>query len=182
MRPRCNKMLSFRMFGTPIRVKPEVSAGCWPWAGATAWGLSWHPQRGFWQAVLIGFVTMFPYYWPTSGMRSPTFSARDMPGHPWMKSALRPHKCRTRSMPTTRFRPTFTGCVRWGARSSMPPCWSSSQVLAVAPPNSVVWELGAWSAAAHSLMPIMSLAPVPDVDGETCQMDPGSQGLARRAG
>jgi Zn-dependent protease len=43
----------------------------------------------------------------------------------------------------------------------------SAVVLAVAPSNSIVWELAAWSAAAHGMMLLMSLAPVPGVDGGT---------------
>ena len=51
-------MVSMRMFGTPVKVKATVLLLVVAlWGGVTWWGLYWHPERGFWQALLIGFVT-----------------------------------------------------------------------------------------------------------------------------
>jgi Zn-dependent protease len=43
----------------------------------------------------------------------------------------------------------------------------SLAIYGVVPGNSIAWELAAWSAAGHGLLFIMSLAPVPMVDGGT---------------
>jgi len=51
-------MVSLRIFGTPVKVKIKVLiiiAALW---GSVTWlGLYWHPERGFWQGLLIGFVS-----------------------------------------------------------------------------------------------------------------------------
>lgn len=162
-------MMSFRVFGTPVRVKPEVLllvSGLW--AGATVWGLFWHPQRGFWQAVLIGFITMLLLTLADFGHAlAHIFSARyagapmdeirvtitQMPHTLYSNNAVSPDVHRLRALGG----PLFNAAM----------LILSAALLAVAPPNSIVWELAAWSTAAHGLMLIMSLAPVPGVDGGT---------------
>ncbi|MEO8956755.1 MAG: hypothetical protein ABI465_19565, partial [Ktedonobacteraceae bacterium] len=52
-------MVSLRIFGTPVKVKGTVLVPIIAlWAGVTWLGFYWHPERGFWQGVLIGFVTV----------------------------------------------------------------------------------------------------------------------------
>jgi hypothetical protein len=166
---RARKMMSFRMFGTPVRVKPEVFllvAGLW--AGVTAWGLYWHPQRGFWEAVLIGFMTMllltladfghalahiFSARYAGAPMDEIRVTATQMPHTLYANNAVSPDVHRLRAMGG----PLFNAAM----------LVLSAALLAVAPSTSIVWELAAWSAAAHGLMLIMSLAPVPQVDGGT---------------
>ena len=51
-------MVTMRIFGTPVKVKAAVCLLFVALWGGTTWlGLYWHPERGFWQALLIGFVT-----------------------------------------------------------------------------------------------------------------------------
>ena len=162
-------MMSFRMFGTPVRVKPEVLllvAGLW--AGTTAWGLYWHPQRGFWPAVLIGFVTMllltladfghalahiFSARYAGAPMDEVRVTVTQMPHTLYANNTVSPDVHRLRALGG----PLFNAAM----------LILSAAVLAVAPPNSIVWELATWSAAAHAMMLLMSLAPVPGVDGAT---------------
>lgn len=163
------KMLSFRMFGTPVRVSTIVLLlvpGLW--AGLTAWGLYVHPQRGFWPALLIGFITMVLLVLADFGHAlAHIFSARyagapmdevrvnlgQMPHTLYANNAVTPDVHRLRALGG----PLFNAVV----------LLLSAAVLALAPSDSMVWELAAWCAVAHGLMVIMSLAPVPEVDGGT---------------
>jgi hypothetical protein len=48
-----------RIFGTPVKVKGTVLVPIVALWGIVTWlGFYWHPERGFWQDILIGFVTV----------------------------------------------------------------------------------------------------------------------------
>jgi len=162
-------MITLRIFSTPVRVKPAVLLLVVAlWAGVTAVGLYWHPGRGFWPAVLIGFVTMFLLLLADFGhplghilsaryagapMDEVRITVTEMPHTLYNNNAVSPNVHRLRALGG----PIFNGlCLLL-----------SAAVFAVAPAGSVGRELAAWSAAAHGMMLIMSLAPLPIVDGGT---------------
>ncbi|MCB0085522.1 MAG: hypothetical protein KDE47_31490, partial [Caldilineaceae bacterium] len=52
-------MISFKLFGTPIKMKAIVFVVvATVWGIVTALQLYWHPGRGLGQGLLIGFATM----------------------------------------------------------------------------------------------------------------------------
>ena len=52
-------MVSLRIFSTPVKAKAIVLLPLIAlWGGITWLGFYWHPERGFWQGVLIGFATV----------------------------------------------------------------------------------------------------------------------------
>ena len=67
-----------RIFGTPIKTKVIVLVDIVAvWGGVTWLGLYWHPERGFWQGVLIGFVTVILLWFAEIGHAiAHIFSAR----------------------------------------------------------------------------------------------------------
>ncbi|MEO8084164.1 MAG: hypothetical protein ABI780_10100, partial [Ardenticatenales bacterium] len=154
---------------TPVRMTPQVLLLVAAlWAGTTAWGLYWHPQRGFWPAVLIGFVTtvlltladfghalahIFSARYAGAPMDEIRVTATQMPHTLYANNAVAPNVHRLRAVGGPLFNAAMLAL--------------SAAVWAVGPPNSIVRELATWSAAAHGMMMIMSLAPVPVVDGGT---------------
>jgi hypothetical protein len=162
-------MITLRIFSTPVRVKPAVLLIIAAlWAGVTAVGLCWHPGRGFWSAVLIGFVTMllllladfghalahiFSARYAGAPMDEVRLTATEMPHTLYNNNAVSPTVHRLRALGG----PLFNGLG----------LLLSAAVLAIAPAGSVARELAAWSAAAHGMMLVMSLAPLPIVDGGT---------------
>jgi hypothetical protein len=186
-------MISLRIFSTPVRVKPAVLLLVVAlWAGTTAWGLYWHPGRGFWPAVLIGFVTMVLLLLADFGhalahivsaryagapMDEVRITVTEMPHTLYNNNAVSPNVHRLRALGG----PIFNAlCLLL-----------SAAVFAVAPAGSVARELAAWSAAAHGMMLIMSLAPLPIVDGGTILKwtlvargwsEAAAEATARRAG
>jgi hypothetical protein len=73
---------AYLIFGTTVKVKGTVLVPIVALWGIVTWlGFSWHPERGFWQGVLIGFVTVLLLAPADFGHASPTFSALAMQGH-----------------------------------------------------------------------------------------------------
>ena len=163
-------MLSMRIFNTPVKVKATFLIFIVPiWVGVTWLGLYWHPGRGFWPGVLVGFVTVILLLVAEIGHPiAHIFSARyagapmdeiqisaetGMPRTLYWNNEVSPDAHRLRAMGGLLF--NLFGLLL------------SLAVYAVVPGNSIAWELAAWSAAGHGLLLIMSLAPVPMVDGGT---------------
>jgi hypothetical protein len=163
-------MVSLRIFDTPIKVKATFLIYIVPlWVGITWLGLHWHPSRGFWPGVLIGFVTVIILLIAEIGHPiAHIFSARyagapmdeiqisaeaGMPRTLYWNNEVSPDVHRMRAMGGLIF--NLLGLLL------------SLAIYAVVPGNSIAWELAAWSAAGHGLLFIMSLAPVPMVDGGT---------------
>ncbi len=162
-------MIALRILGTPVRVKPAVLVIVAAlWAGTAALDLYLHPGRGFWPAVLIGFVTMVLLLLADFGhplghilsaryagapMDEVRITVTEMPHTLYNHNAVSPNVHRIRALGG----PIFNGLG----------LFLSAGVFAAVPAASVARELAAWSAAAHGLMLIMSLAPSPGVDGGT---------------
>ena len=163
-------MISMRIFDTPIKVKVTFLIYIVPiWIGVTWLGLYWHPGRGFWPGVLIGFVTVILLLIAEIGHPiAHIFSARyagapmdeiqiaaetGMPRTLYWNNEVSPDAHRMRAMGGLLF--NLLGLLL------------SLAIFAAVPVNSIARELAAWSAAGHGLLLIMSLAPVPMVDGGT---------------
>jgi hypothetical protein len=161
-------MLSMRIFDTHIKVKVTFLIYIVPiWVGVTWLGLYWHPERGFWPSVLVGFVAVILLLVAECGHPvAHIFSARyagapmdelqisaggGMPRTLYWKNEVSPNVHRLRAIGGPLF--NLLGLLL------------SLVISAAAPGNSVVWELAAWSAGGHGLLLLMSLAPVPMVDG-----------------
>ena len=161
-------MVSIRIFGTPVRIKAGVLVIIVPlWGGVTWLGLYWHPDRGFWQGLLIGLATASLLLIAEFGHAiAHIFSARhagapmdeiriaaDMPRTLYWNNRVSPDVHRMRAMGGPIF--NILGLLL------------SLAIYAIAPGNSIAFELAAWSAVGHGLLLIMSLTPLPPVDGGT---------------
>jgi len=163
------KMVSLRIFNTPVRVKPIVFLLVAAiWAGATGLDLYWHPGRGFWPAVLIGFATMVLLILADFGHAlGHIFSAR------YAGAPMDEIRITVTQMPHTLYENNAVSPDVHRLRALGGPVFNllclllSIAVFAVAPAGSVARELATWSASGHSMILIMSLAPLPIVDGGT---------------
>ncbi len=160
-------MINLRIFNTPVRIKSAVfflvSA---IWAGATGLTLYWHPQRGFWSAVIVGFATMFLLILADFGHPfAHIFSAR------YAGTPMKEIRIAVTQMPHTLYDDNAASPTAHRLRALGGPIFNllcfllSVAVIVVAPGGSIAKELASWSAGAHSMMLIMSLAPEPMVDG-----------------
>jgi hypothetical protein len=162
-------MISLKIFKTQIHIHPAVFLLVVAiWAGATWLNLYLFPSRGFWQTLLIGFATMILLILADFGHAfAHIFSARlagapmdevrititQMPHTLYKNNSVSPNVHRMRAMGGPLFNAV---CLLL-----------SAVAFYLAPTGWVVHELAGWSAAAHSMMLIMSLAPLPIVDGGT---------------
>ena len=163
-------MVSMRIFDTPIKVKVTILIYIVPlWVGVTWLGLYWHPGRGFWPGVFFGFVSVILLLIADFGHAiAHIFSARyagapmdeiqisaggGMPRTLYWNNEVSPDVHRMRAIGGPIF--NLLGLIL------------SLVIYAAVPGNSIAWELAAWSAVGHGLLLIMSLSPVPIVDGGT---------------
>jgi hypothetical protein len=161
-------MISMRIFNTQVKVKVTFLIYIVPvWIGVTWLGLYWHPGRGFWPGVVIGLAAVILLLVAECGHPvAHIFSARyagapmdelqisaggGMPRTLYWKNEVSPNVHRLRAIGGPIF--NLLGLLL------------SLVISAAVPGNSVVWELAAWSAGGHGLLLLMSLAPVPMVDG-----------------
>lgn len=159
-------MITFRIFKTPVKINIKIlPLLLLVWGGVTWFGIYQHPERGFWQAVLIGLVTSILLFIAEFGHAlAHIFSARyagapmdevvitaDMPRTLYQNNAVAPKTHRMRALGG----PIFNlGCFL-----------ISMAIFAISPGASILHEWMAWSAGGHGLLFIMSLVPLPPVDG-----------------
>jgi hypothetical protein len=161
-------MIKMRIFGTSVKVKVVVLANVLVlWGGVTWLGLYWHPERNFWQALLIGFITMILLLISDFGHAvAHIFSAR-YAGAPMDELRI------SEGMPRTLYWNNEVSPNLHRLRAIGGPIFNllglflSAGIYAIVPGNSLVKELSAWSAVGHGLLLIMSLSPLPVVDGGT---------------
>jgi len=161
-------MISTRIFGTPIKVKFTFLVFIIPLWGVITWlGIHWHPGRGFWSGVLIGFLTMIVLLIAEIGHPiAHIFSAR-IAGAPMDEIMISAET----GMPRTLYFNNDVSPQAHRMRASGGLIFNlmgillSLVVFVVVPISSLARELAAWSAVGHGLLLIMSLAPVPSVDG-----------------
>lgn len=130
-------------------------------------GIYWYPERGFWKGVLIGFFTAILLLIADFGHAlAHIFSARyagtpmdeilisaDMPRTIYWNNEVTPKTHRTRAIGGPLF--NFIGLVL------------SLAIFGLVSNDSIIYELAGWSAFGHGLLLIMSLFPIPIVDGGT---------------
>jgi hypothetical protein len=161
-------MISLRILGTPVRIQPAVLLIVVAlWAGTAAAWFFLRPGLGTVPAALLGFATMVLLLLADFGhplghilsarlagapMDEIRITATEMPHTLYNNNAVSPAVHRIRALGGPVF--NLLGLLL------------SAGVYAAAP-DSVAGGLAAWSAAGHGMMLIMSLAPVPAVDGGT---------------
>ncbi len=161
-------MVSLRIFNTPVKVKGTVLVPIVAVWGIVTWlGFYWHPERGFWQGVLIGFVTMLLLWGAEFGHPlGHVFSARyagtpmdeivitaGMPRTLYWNNEVSPHVHRMRAI--------------GGPILNIVGLLLSAVIYTVVSGNPIVRELAAWSAVGHGLLVLLSLLPLPMVDSGT---------------
>ncbi len=162
-------MISTRIFGTPVKAKTiaVVTIMAVVWEVVTWLQLHWHPERGFWQGLLIGLVTTILLLAVEFGHTlAHIFSARyagapmdeilitaDMPRTLYSNNDVSPnvHRLRALGGPIFNLMGLLLGLAIYGIASG----------------NSIIKELAGWWALGHGLQLIMSLSPLPFVDGGT---------------
>jgi len=163
-------MVSLRIFGTPVKVNatfliPIVVV----WGGITWLESSWHPERAFWQAVLMGSATMLLLLVVEIGHAlAHIFSARAA-GAPMDELLL----SLSAGMPRTLYWNNEVSPDVHRIRALGGPIFNavglllSAGIYAATSGNAIARELAAWSAGGHGLLLTLSLLPVPMVDGGT---------------
>ncbi len=161
-------MISMSVFGTRVRVKTIVLANIAILCGGITWlGLYWHPDRGFWPGLLIGFLSAILLLIADFGHAlAHIFSARyagapmdeilisaDMPRTIYWNNQVSPNVHRMRALGGPIF--NMLGLVL------------SLAIFGIASSNSIFKELAGWSVVGHGLLLIMSLLPISIVDGGT---------------
>jgi hypothetical protein len=161
-------MLTIKVFGTPVKVRPIFLIYLvLLWAILTWLETVWHPGMAFWEAVLIGLTVVlvlipadvghaiahiFSARWAGAPMDEILLSA-GMPRTLDWNNAVSPNAHRLRAI--------------GGPLFNLVALLLSLAIFALVTNNSTVWELAAWSALGHGLILIMSLVPLPVVDGGT---------------
>jgi hypothetical protein len=163
-------MVSISIFDTPVKVKINVLLYIIPlWVGVTWLGLYWHPERGFWSGVLIGFVSAILLLIADFGHAIAHILSARYAGAPMDEI----HISVEEGMPRTLYWNNEVAPDVHRMRAIGGPIFNLlglllSLVISVAVTrNPIAWELAAWSAVGHGLLLIMSLFPVPMVDGGT---------------
>lgn len=162
-------MISTRVGGTEVRVKlgfvlPVLLV---LWGGLSWVGWRWHPGRTLPQALLMGLASALlmafaEFGHPFAHILSARYAgapmdevliATGMPRTLYWNNAVSPDAHRIRAL----------GGLVFNALCLL----VSAGIFAFASAHPVVQELAAWSAMGHGLLLIMSLVPVPMVDGGT---------------
>ena len=161
-------MISVRIFSTPVKIKIVVlPMFIVLWGGITWLGLYWHPERSFWQGLLIGFASTVLLFLSDFGHPfAHIFSARyagapmdeilfseSMPRTLYQNNDVSPNVHRMRAM--------------GGLIYNLVGLLLSLTIFQIASGDSIVRELMGWSAFGHGLILVMSLIPLPMVDGGT---------------
>jgi hypothetical protein len=159
-------MMTIRIFNTPVKLSIKflpILVVLW---GSVSWlGLYWHPERKLWQGLLIGLITSAVLLLAEFGHAlAHIFSAR-YAGAPMDEVLV------SSDMPRTIYRNNDVAPKVHRMRALGGPIYNmagfliSIAIFEVSPHGSLLHELMAWSALGHGLLIIMSLAPVPMVDG-----------------
>ncbi len=161
-------MITMRIFGVSVKVEAAVLVPVVGlWGGVTWVGLRRHPGRGFGRGALSGLATalaLMPAEWghPFAHVASARLAGAPMdeirislgmPRTLYWNNAVSPNAHRLRAIGG----PIFNAL---GVLLSV-------AIYAGVRRNSLARELAAWSAIGHGLLLLMSLSPVPVVDGGT---------------
>ncbi|HNP85678.1 MAG: hypothetical protein JST60_13680 [Chloroflexi bacterium SZAS-1] len=162
-------MISISIFGTQVKAKKIILLiiVAAVWASVTLVQFHWHPERGFWQGLLIGLVTtLFLLIVEFGHDLAHIVSARyagapmdeilisaDMPRTLYSNNAVSPNVHRMRALGGPIF--NIMGLLL------------SLAIYRAASSASITKELAGWWAFGHGLQLMMSLLPLPPVDGGT---------------
>ncbi len=162
-------MISTRIFGTRVKANKIVVVIiiATVWGVVTWFGLRWHPERGFWQGLLIGLVTTLLLLVVEFGHDlAHIFSARyagapmdeiliygGMPRTLYSNNDVSPNVHRMRALGGPIF--NLMGLLL------------SLAIYRVTSSNSIAKEMAGWWALGHGLQLLMSVSPLPPVDGGT---------------
>ena len=160
-------MISMRLWGTDVKAKLTfiVPVLLVLWGGITWVGWHWHPERTLPQALLIGLASAIlmafaEFGHPFAHLLSARYAgapmdelliAEGMPRTLYSNNVVSPNAHRLRAL----------GGLVFNALGLL----VSGAVFALAMDHPVARELAAWSALGHGLLLVMSLFPVPMVDG-----------------
>lgn len=161
-------MISVMIFGTPVKVSFKfLLIVAILWGGVTWLELYWHPEREFWQCLFIGFLTvlllLFAEYGHPLGH---IFSAR-YAGAPMDEIRISLDMARTLYTNNDVLPKVHRMRALGGSIFNLIGLLLSLAIYAVASGNPIAIELSGWSALGHGLLLIMSLSPIPSVDGGT---------------
>jgi hypothetical protein len=161
-------MVTVKVFGTPMKVKMIFMFYILIlWAILTWLETAWHPEMASWEAVLIGLAVVlvlipadvghavahiFSARWAGAPMDEILLSA-GMPRTLYWNNAVSPNTHRLRAI--------------GGPLFNMVALLLSLAIYALLASNSIIRELATWSALGHALILMMSLVPLPVVDGGT---------------
>jgi hypothetical protein len=161
-------VFTVRIFDTPVRVNIKILPILIVlWGGITWLGLYWHPGRSLWEGLLISFVStvllsLSDFAHPLGHI----FSAR-YAGAPMDEIII------TSDMPRTLYRNNDVAPKVHRMRALGGPIYNvtclflSLVIFQVAPGHSIVREWMGWSSTGHAFILVMSLLPLPMVDGGT---------------
>jgi hypothetical protein len=157
-----------RIFDTPVKVNVKVlPLIILVWGGVTWLGLHWHPERGFWQGLFIGLGSLIFLAIADFGHAlAHIFSARrsgapmdellisgEMPRTLYQNNDVAPNVHRMRAL--------------GGPIFNLAALLLSMAIFQMAPRDSIVREWMGWSSAGHAWILVLSLLPLPMVDGGT---------------
>ncbi|MEP7133373.1 MAG: hypothetical protein ABI904_00430 [Chloroflexota bacterium] len=137
------------------------------WGGITWLGLYWHPERSFWQGLLIGFVStvllsLSDFGHPFGHIFSARYAgapmdeillSEGMPRTLYWNNEVSPNVHRLRAMGGLIF--NLVGLLL------------SITIFQIASSHSIAREWMGWSAFGHGLIFVESLIPLPMIDGGT---------------
>ncbi len=159
-------MIRVKIFGTSVKASFTVlPIIVFVWGVVTWLGLYWHPARGLEQGLLIGFASTIlllvaEFGHPLAHIFSARFAgapmdevriAADMPRTLYKDNDVTPYSHLMRALGGPIF--NVIGLLL------------SIAIFEIVPANSILREWMAWSAGGHGLLLIMSLTPLPPVDG-----------------
>lgn len=159
-------MIRVKIFGTPVKASVRVlPIIVFVWGVVTWLGLYWHPGRGLEQGLLVGLSsTMLLLFAEFGHPLGHIFSAR-FGGAPMDEVRI------AADMPRTLYKDNDVTPRSHLMRALGGPIFNviglllSIAIFEIVSVNSIVREWMAWSAVGHGLLLIMSLTPVPPVDG-----------------
>lgn len=161
-------MVTMEISGTAVKVKATVLIPLVALWGVVTWlGSRRHPTRGLWRGLLIGFTSVivllptdlghaFAHIVSARYASAPMDELRITAGMPrtlYSNNAVSPDAHRLRAL----------GGPIFNALGFL----VSLAIYRVVRPHSIARELAGWSAFGHGLLVIMSLSPLPMVDGGT---------------
>jgi hypothetical protein len=159
-------MISVRFFGTSVKISFKVLPIIVVLWGCVTWlELFWHPERGFLQGLLIGFVTAFLLLIAEYGHPLAHIFSAHLAGAPMDEILISLDMARTLYSNNDVLPKVHRMRALGGPIFNILGLLLSLAILGAASGNTIVGELAGWSALGHGLLLIMSLTPVPPVDG-----------------